>query len=158
MLEVNGEIRYASPSHEKVLGILPVHIERKSIFDLVLPADKPGIEQAFSKMLMTKSPQQAEFSLKLQNGKRTYVEAKGTPVLREDGELDSIIVVSRDISERKEADELLRKSQILAAVGELAAGVAHEIRNPLTAIKGFVQLLRREKVKAEYFEIIFFGI
>ncbi len=49
-----------------------------------------------------------------------------------------------DITQLKKTEELLRKSEKLAVVGELAAGVAHEIRNPLTTLKGFTQLLREE--------------
>ena len=49
-----------------------------------------------------------------------------------------------DISELKQAEALLRKTEKLSIVGELAAGFAHEIRNPLTTIKGFLQLMSQE--------------
>ncbi|WP_139187773.1 MASE3 domain-containing protein [Bacillus tuaregi] len=49
-----------------------------------------------------------------------------------------------DITQLKKTEELLRKSEKLAVVGEMAAGVAHEIRNPLTTLKGFTQLLKME--------------
>ncbi|CAM4146089.1 sporulation kinase E [Geobacillus stearothermophilus ATCC 7953] len=48
----------------------------------------------------------------------------------------------RDMTERKEMELQLRKSDTLNVVGELAAGIAHEIRNPMTALKGFIQLLQ----------------
>lgn len=50
--------------------------------------------------------------------------------------------ISRDITERLETEELLRKSEKLAVVGQLATAIAHEIKNPLTAMKGFMQLLK----------------
>ncbi|MEI4801589.1 PAS domain S-box protein [Bacillus sp. FJAT-51639] len=50
--------------------------------------------------------------------------------------------ISRDITERIKTEELLRKSEKLAVVGQLAAAIAHEIKNPLTAMKGFMQLLK----------------
>ncbi|KRF43676.1 ATP-binding protein [Paenibacillus sp. Soil787] len=49
--------------------------------------------------------------------------------------------VIRDISARKRNDEFLKRTDKLSAIGQLAAGVAHEIRNPLTALKGFTQLM-----------------
>ena len=57
------------------------------------------------------------------------------------GEREVLLVISRDITERVQTEALLRKSEKLAVVGQLATAIAHEIRNPLTAIKGFIQLL-----------------
>ena len=52
-----------------------------------------------------------------------------------------VVGSSVDITQLKKTEELLRKSEKLAVVGQLAAGIAHEIRNPLTTLKGFTQLL-----------------
>lgn len=61
----------------------------------------------------------------------------------------------QDLTERKKAEELLHHSDKLSLAGQLAAGIAHEIRNPLTAIRGFLQLMKTEGVKPNYFEIVF---
>ncbi|MBO1512495.1 PAS domain S-box protein [Metabacillus bambusae] len=58
------------------------------------------------------------------------------------GEKEVFLAISRDITERLKTEELLRKSEKLAVVGHLATAIAHEIRNPLTTIKGFVKLLQ----------------
>ncbi|WP_339145511.1 MULTISPECIES: PAS domain S-box protein [unclassified Sutcliffiella] len=68
---------------------------------------------------------------------------------------DALQVIIRDITERKQAEALMLQSEKLSVAGQLAAGIAHEIRNPLTAIKGFFKLLEREmEEKKEYFHII----
>lgn len=59
------------------------------------------------------------------------------------------MMMLRDITERKEMELQLRKSDTLNVVGELAAGIAHEIRNPMTALKGFIQLLQGS-IKEDY--------
>ncbi|MHB8171415.1 MAG: PAS domain S-box protein, partial [Thermincolia bacterium] len=65
------------------------------------------------------------------------------------------IVVIRDITEYKKTAEFLRKSDKLAIVGQLAAGVAHEVRNPLTVLKGFIQLLSKGSQDGEgYFALM----
>lgn len=53
----------------------------------------------------------------------------------------AVQVIIRDISERKKNEELLINSEKLYVAGQLAAGIAHEIRNPLTSLKGFLQLI-----------------
>jgi two-component system, sporulation sensor kinase E len=66
------------------------------------------------------------------------------------------LAILHDVTERKEMEDKLRKSDTLNVVGELAAGIAHEIRNPMTALKGFIQLLQGS-VKEDfsmYFEVI----
>lgn len=63
-----------------------------------------------------------------------------SPVRDESGTVVGIASISRNITERKHTEEMLRRSEKLSMVGQLAAGVAHEIRNPLTTLRGFVQL------------------
>ena len=62
----------------------------------------------------------------------------------------------RDVTERNQMQEQIRKSDTLQVVGQLAAGIAHEIRNPMTALKGFVQLLESsiQEDHSLYFNII----
>ncbi|MRX53357.1 PAS domain-containing sensor histidine kinase [Bacillus sp. HMSC76G11] len=68
----------------------------------------------------------------------------------------AVQVILRDISDRKKAEELMLRSEKLSVAGQLAAGIAHEIRNPLTAIKGFLQLMRSAgKGEETYFDIVF---
>ena len=66
------------------------------------------------------------------------------------------VTVFKDVSERIQMEEQLRKSDTLNVLGELAAGIAHEIRNPMTALKGFIQLLEGS-IKEEntmYYQVI----
>ncbi|WP_339206504.1 ATP-binding protein [Paenibacillus sp. FSL K6-3182] len=60
-------------------------------------------------------------------------------------------VIIRDISERKKNEELLINSEKLYVAGQLAAGIAHEIRNPLTSLKGFLQLLSSGRGNINHF-------
>ncbi|TYS90187.1 PAS domain S-box protein [Rossellomorea aquimaris] len=72
------------------------------------------------------------------------------PILNDDGNLIGISAIIRDLSEKKRNEDLLKKSEQLAMIGQLAAGVAHEIRNPLTTLKGFLQLMK-ENAKDDFY-------
>lgn len=68
----------------------------------------------------------------------------------------AVQVILRDLTERKNAENMMVQSEKLTIAGQLAAGIAHEIRNPLTAIKGFLQLMQSERKESDqYFDIVF---
>ncbi|MDP4084026.1 MAG: PAS domain S-box protein [Bacillota bacterium] len=81
-----------------------------------------------------------------------HAEIKGLPTFFQNISAQYIII--RDITERKRTQELLLNSEKLTIAGQLAAGIAHEVRNPLTAIKGFLQLLKPQFKEEAYFGII----
>lgn len=67
------------------------------------------------------------------------------PLKDADGRVLGLVAIFQDLTDKKRMEEELRRSDRLAAMGRLAAQIAHEIRNPLAAISGSIQLLRREK-------------
>ncbi|MEC2070582.1 PAS domain S-box protein [Alkalihalophilus marmarensis] len=89
------------------------------------------------------------FELQCLDGSKVDVEATSTVILFKGK--PAFRTILKDVSERNRMDDLIRKSDKLSVVAQLAAGVAHEIRNPLTAIKGFLQLFQREKEFNEQF-------
>jgi two-component system sporulation sensor kinase A len=86
------------------------------------------------------------------DGQLIEVELKVIPTIYQGK--SAIHVILRDTSERKKVEELLVNSEKLSIAGQLAAGIAHEIRNPLTAIRGFVDLMKFGVIEPHYFDII----
>lgn len=73
------------------------------------------------------------------------------------GELIGALVIFSDLTARKEKQRRQAQTERLATLGELMAGVAHEVRNPLTAIRGYVQIIRQqttEPLHQEYLSVV----
>ena len=75
-------------------------------------------------------------------GEIVSLALSATPINDGKGGCEGAVIVLRDLREIKLLQEKVKRSEKLAAIGELAAGVAHEIRNPLSSIRGFAQFLR----------------
>ena len=85
------------------------------------------------------------FESTLQRDSETKTLAVGTSLVRDErGEIEMVIAVFRDITEQRRLAEQLQRKEKLTALGELAGGVAHEIRNPLNAIGIIAQRLHGE--------------
>ncbi|HTY20736.1 MAG TPA: ATP-binding protein [Geobacteraceae bacterium] len=74
----------------------------------------------------------------------TPVSATTSPLLKDNGEQIGTILILRDLSNIRELERAVRQADRLSTLGTLAAGLAHEIKNPLGGIKGAAQLLERE--------------
>lgn len=153
VLNCVGRIDYISPSCKAMLGTDPDDLVGHSIFEVLQEAeDNSPLGVFFKNSLEAESGEVAELRIKHPDGQCIILEvsSRWMPDLYE-GDLPNILMVARDISERKKAEEMLLKSEKLSVVGQLAAGVAHEIRNPLTSLKGFLQLLQKRTSENGFF-------
>ncbi|MEY9869725.1 two-component system sporulation sensor kinase A [Peribacillus sp. B2I2] len=149
----NGIIEYMNPMGAKMLGMDSVEdIIGKSVFQFVHLDSRESVQKRIEIM---RDDYQAVGLLEQKfirlDGQVFYGETLGLPIIYK-GQ-PAIQVFCRDITERKKTDELLCKSNMLSAVGQMAAGIAHEIRNPLTTVKGFLQLLREDPEQKDYLEM-----
>ena len=78
------------------------------------------------------------------SGQEYPIELTGSPILNDRNQLVGIVLVFRDITQRRQTDQSLRSSERLAVAGRLAATIAHEIRNPLDTVSNLIYLLRHE--------------
>jgi two-component system, NtrC family, nitrogen regulation sensor histidine kinase GlnL len=78
------------------------------------------------------------------DGRPVPVGIVTAPLFARDGTVEAAVAVLRDVSRIRQLEAEVRRGETLAAAGRMAVGLAHEIRNPLGAIRGAVQLLARE--------------
>jgi PAS domain S-box-containing protein len=77
------------------------------------------------------------------------IELNAAPILNDHSQLVGVVIVFRDVTERRRAEQTLRSSERLAQAGRLSATIAHEIRNPLDTVSNLIYLLRHEQEASE---------
>ena len=111
---------------------------------LVPPENSEAAKDRLEKILSGESFYSFETKDMKKDG--TFFDAQLTlsPIFNKSGEMVAMSVITRDISYRKEAEKLIIQAEKLKLAGEIAAGVAHEIRNPMTVISGFIQMMNED--------------
>jgi PAS domain S-box-containing protein len=99
-----------------------------------------------------RKPIRLEEKVSAPGGQTKVFDVRKVPVFHANGQRKGLVVIGRDVTEYKQAEQALRNAETMHLVGQLAAGVAHEIRNPLTTLKGFVQLLHEDTVATKHKE------
>lgn len=96
-----------------------------------------------------------EESIPTPDGTERIFDIIKVPLYEPTGERKGIVIIGHDVTDLRLAQEQLRRTEKLSVVGELAASVVHEIRNPLTSLRGFVQLLgERDNEHQHYYDIM----
>jgi PAS domain S-box-containing protein len=104
------------------------------------------IQQSMARNETTKD-RVVEFEYQIGNGDKVWLQAHIIPEFDPRKKVNTILSVVRNITEHKNMEKYIAHMDRLNTVGEMAAGIAHEVRNPMTTVRGFLQILGR---KARY--------
>ncbi|MFX3633262.1 MAG: ATP-binding protein [Candidatus Pristimantibacillus sp.] len=146
---------YINPSGLRMLAVEHNReIVGKSIYDFVDEKDHDEVRNwlHFKPICEIEQQKAKEFQWKTAKGNMIFTEMVRTSTTFYGKNIDQVII--RDITERKKNEELLINSEKLYIAGQLAAGIAHEIRNPLTSLKGFLQLIASGRSNKNYHDIM----
>jgi PAS domain S-box-containing protein len=140
-LDAEGRITWMNERAESANGLMPTSLLGR-LFDEIVSPDSRSVMDANIKSTISGEDTKGEIQAVREDGTVRFVEAHTSPLWK-DGSVAGALVFLRDLTERRKAHERMAQSDKLRAVGELAAGVAHNLNNSLTVIQGRAQLLQR---------------
>ncbi|MEG4199983.1 PAS domain S-box protein [Microcoleus sp. Pol12A5] len=143
-----------SPSMRAYTGQTEAEAVGFGWLDTIHPDDRERTVQVWMEAVQTRSLFEMEYRMRGTDGNYRYFQARGVPLLEEDGSLREWVGTCIDIHDRKQAEILQAKAREAAeaasrAKSEFLANMSHELRTPLNGIMGYAQILQRSKVLNE---------
>ncbi len=143
-INLSGNINFLNRTAEKILSRNAGQLMDVSIYDLF-----PKIDEAidgFKKKVWDPSPDYQRYQTLFPNGggRDIYLGFSISPLTDPDGSLIGHTLIFQDITKFKEMEEQMKRLDKMGAIGLLAAGMAHEIRNPLASLSGSIQMLKAD--------------
>ena len=147
-LDKKGRYLFLNSALKNVTGYTPQEFyENPSIaMEMIHKHDVELVKETIQNVLdgELKVSKDLEYRVYCKNGDELWVSQNTYPIKNKKGNIIGVEGIMRDITDSKKIEEQIRRSERLASVGELAASIAHEIRNPLGAISNSVGMLKRD--------------
>ncbi len=137
----SGRVILFNPAAEAVFGISASDANGRRLND-ILPFLDEYSKLGVSPPGLSESPAMLDIPFRNQEGRELFLRLTVSPLSMPDGEAIGRILVFQDLTEIKRIEDEMQRVEGLAMVGELAAGIAHEIRNPMASISGSIQVLK----------------
>lgn len=137
-----AKVEYISPSVAAVTGYNPdeYYADAKLLFNMIHSDDLPLFDDFIQNLSKVRTlPLTVRIIRKDQT--TSWVEQNVVPVFDQAGKLVSLEGIIRDVTARKNLEQSMSRLDRMNMIGEMAANVAHEIRNPLTTVRGYLQIM-----------------
>src|SRR5213594_1283606 len=143
VLDAAAHYTFVSPRCKEVLGYEIEDTQSIKFGGRTHPEDLPAAESLYQDIMTGKQNfASLEIRVRQKTGDWRRIRFNFSPLADEKGNIEGVVLSGRDVTDLKRLEEQLIQAEKLAAMGQMLAGVAHELNNPLTAILGVTELLR----------------
>jgi len=142
VVDGKGEIKTFNRAAERITGIARGKVEGKYFNQAIKPLLPDDFTRVFPSGDSIRS--EGEFKLKRRDGSEMRVRFSVTPLKEEGKELEDNVIIFQEVTKLRKLEEKAERNNRLAAMGEIAVCIAHEVRNPLGSIELLASLLKRE--------------
>ncbi|HLK24021.1 MAG TPA: response regulator [Caulobacteraceae bacterium] len=141
-VSTDGSFRMAelNPAYERATGVTTAMVEGVDVRRMAREPDASRLVEHLRRVVAGGVPVFTRDPVTLASGRRVW-ESILVPVRNDAGRVDRIVASSRDVTEREESQERLRRAQRMEAVGHLTGGVAHDFNNILQVIRGNLEMV-----------------
>jgi PAS domain S-box-containing protein len=152
--DASGNVSFINPVAEKLTGWgYPAAAGRplREVLHIIDERSRTDLEDPVALFSRSQPAVNASSYVALisRSGQEHPIELTGSPILNDQNQPAGVVVVFRDITQRRQTEQALRSSERLALAGRLSATIAHEIRNPLDTVSNLLYLLRYEQCPSE---------
>jgi PAS domain S-box-containing protein len=150
VLDNAANYTFVSPRVVDILGFEPEEMREFELGSRTHSEDRAGLRAMYDEILAGRqSFASLEVRVRRKDGEWRRLRCHFSPLFDEMDKIDGVIISGRDVTDLKRLEEQLIQAEKLAAMGQMLAGVAHELNNPLTAILGVTELLRERAPVAD---------
>ncbi len=148
--DMEGKILTWNTAAERLSGFSLHEVKGQNFFDFLPDDDQKGMGLVSANLQAGKEAQIAELDLTTRNGGRIPVAWIFSPMKDHLSQTAGVVAVGRDLTERRKFQAQLLQSQKLAALGVMAGGIAHEIRNPLAVCSSAAQFIMEDDTSPKF--------
>ena len=142
-LDREGRYTFVSPRSKELLGFSPEELIGSLFVELIEPHSRKELQTFLDTIISGQcSNGSVEYLVRRNDGETRLFRATASPLVDLSGRIAGVIAAARDTTDSKRMEQQLIQNERLAAMGQMIAGVAHELNNPLTAVLGVTELLR----------------